>query len=118
MRVKMERQSVSMKDDKNAPNREIIEIMNNCKLKSFVDIISKSYCPKVDKKAAIWVLWDRHKAITVFDSINNECRFFFDEELQLSEILKDEENLEMYLYYKEYEDIDDAYNELCEELIG
>jgi hypothetical protein len=118
MRVKMERQSVSMRDDKKAPNREIIEVMGNCKLKSFIQILSESYCPKVDKNKATWVLWDRHKVVAVFDSINNYCKCFYDENLQLNEILKDEENSEMYLYYRENEDIDNVYDELREELIG
>lgn len=118
MRVKMERQSVSAIDDKNAPNRDFIEIMNNCKLKSFVKILVESYCPKVEKNRAVWVLWDRHRALAVFDSVNGHSKFFYSEELQLNEILKDAENADMYLYYREEENLDNVFNELREELIG
>ncbi|WP_143314943.1 hypothetical protein [Clostridium sp. HBUAS56017] len=118
MRVKMERQSVSMRDDKKAPNSEIIEVMGNCKLKNFIQILVENYCPKVDKDKAIWVLWDRHKAVAVFDSVNNYYKCFYNEDLQLNEISKDEENAKMYLYYREEENIDNVYNEIREELIG
>jgi hypothetical protein len=117
MRVKMERQSVSMRDDKNAPNREIIEVMNKCKLKNFIRILSENYCPKVDRERAIWVLWDKHNAVGVFDSVNNYSKCFYNEDLQLNEIFKDEETAEMYLYYREDEDIENVYDELREELI-
>ncbi|MDS0527375.1 hypothetical protein NNC19_16920 [Clostridium sp. SHJSY1] len=118
MRVKMERQSVSTKDDRSAPNSEFIEIMNNCKLKDFVKILIESYCPKVKKDRAVWVLWDRHKALAVFDSVNAYSKFFYSEDLPLNEVIKDAENADMYLYYREEEKLGHVFDELREELIG
>ena len=117
MKVRMERQSVSMRDDKRAPNEMKIEILENCRLKDFIEILSKSYCPAVSEKNAMWVLWDRYKAVAVFDSITKKYKGFYDENMLLKDIINRDDDVEMYLYYKGATDIKYVLEELIEELL-
>lgn len=117
MKIIMERQSVSRRDDKRAPNNMKIEVLENCRLKDFIEILSKSYCPEVKEKKAMWVLWDRCKAVAVFDSITKEYKGFYDENMLLKDIINSDEDIEMYLYYKGPEDIKYVLGELIEELL-
>jgi hypothetical protein len=117
MLVIMERQSVSMRDYKRAPNKMKIEILDNCRLKDFIQILSKSYCPQISEKRGVWVLWDRHKAVAVFDSKTKKYKGFNDEKLLLKDIINRDDDIEMYLYYKGTADIEYVLEELIEELL-
>lgn len=117
MKVIMERQSVSMRDDKMAPNKMKIEILENCRLKDFIQILSKSYCPDLREKRGVWVLWDRHKAVAVFDSMTKKYKGFYDENMLLKDIINRDDDVEMYLYYKGATDIEYVLEELIEELL-
>lgn len=118
MRISLERQSVSMRDDRKAPNRQTFEVMGNIRLKSFIEILSKNYCPKVNDEKEIWVLWDKHKAVAIFDSISYTGKYFYNKDLAMKEVVNGEEEAEMYLYYRGNANINDVYEELQEELIG
>ena len=117
MRVYMERQSISMRDDKLAPNRREIEIINNCRLRNFVDILIDSYCPKANKQRATWVLWDKHRVVAVFDSVSRKCKCFRNSETFVRDLVRGEESAEMYLYYRGQEDMGEVIEEFKEELI-
>ncbi|SFU68440.1 hypothetical protein SAMN04487886_110111 [Clostridium sp. DSM 8431] len=118
MRVFMERQSVSRQDDMNAPNRRVIEIISNCRIKNFIEILIESYCPKVNNDRATWVLWDNHKVLAVFDSVSKKCKCFQKDEAFVREIVKEKENPEMYLYYRGEDDINVVIDEYKEELLA
>ena len=117
MKVNMERQSVSMRDDKRAPNKMQIEILENCRLKDFIQILSRSYCPNLTEKRCVWVLWDRHKAVAVFDSKTKKYKGFYDENMLLKDIIIRDDDVEMFLYYKRAADIEYVLEELIEELL-
>ena len=117
MKVIMERQSVSMRDDKRAPNKMKIEILENSRLKDFIQILSKSYCPELREKSGVWVLWDRCKAVAVFDSMTKKYKGFYDENMLLKDIINRDDDVEMYLYYKGSADIEYVLKELIEELL-
>lgn len=117
MRVYMERQSISMRDDKQAPNRKEIEIISNCRLRNFIDILMDTYCPKANKKRATWVLWDEHKVVAIFDSISRKYKCFRNSETFIKDIVREEENAEMYLYYRGQDDMSEVIEEFKEELI-
>ncbi|WP_294351219.1 hypothetical protein [uncultured Clostridium sp.] len=119
MIINMERQSVSMRDDRKAPNRKSFEVIGSCSLKSFIKILCESYCPRMYEEKAVWILWDRHKAIAVFDSITRECVYLTSRKnIALQDLTKKDDLAEMYLYYKGKTNIDDVVYELNEELIG
>ncbi|MBE6050639.1 MAG: hypothetical protein E7214_08295 [Clostridium sp.] len=118
MKINMERQSVSMRDDKKAPNRETLEVIGSCSFRGFIDILCKNYCPKIYEEKAVWILWDRHKAIAVFDSVTKECVYLTNrEDVMIQDIIKDD-LAEMYLYYKGKTNIEEVIYELNEEMIG
>ncbi|MDD6795709.1 MAG: hypothetical protein PUE01_09935 [Clostridiaceae bacterium] len=105
MKVYMERQSVSMRDDKKAPNRQMFEILENCRIKDFIKILIKNYCPKVNSKKAAWVLLYKDKTIAVFDSVSKKYSSIYNENIILKDLLMKNEKQELYLYYKGDEDI-------------
>ena len=117
MRVYMERQSISRRDDKSAPNGRRIEIIDNCRLRNFIDILIDSYCPKVNSDSATWILWDNHKVISVFDSVSKKWVCFQDAESYIKDIVRSKDNPEMYLYYRGKENIKEVIEEFKEELI-
>lgn len=117
MLVIMERQSVSMRDDKRAPNTMKIEILENCRLKDFIQILIKSYCPDLIQKKCVWVLWDRYKAVAVFDSRTKKYKGFYDENMLLKDIVNRDGDAQMYLYYKGATDIEYVLEELIEEVL-
>lgn len=112
MKVYMERQSVSMRDDKNAPNRRMIEVLENCRIKDFIKILIKNYCPKVTKSKAVWVLWYEDKLIAVFDSVLKSYKSMFDENIALKDIVNKKNDIELYLYYKGNVEIDYVLEEV------
>ncbi|MBE6048528.1 MAG: hypothetical protein E7213_09055 [Clostridium sp.] len=118
MRVYMERQSISMRDDRLAPNRREIEVVNNCRLRNFVDILMESYCPKNNKKRATWVLWNQHKVVAVFDSISKKCKCIQNSETFIKELSLEEDSAEMYLYYRGQEDMGEVIQEYEKQLIS
>lgn len=118
MRVYMERQSISMRDDRMAPNGKEIEVINNCRLRNFIDILIESYCPKDNKKRATWVLLDQHKVVAVFDSKSKKREFFQSSETLIKELFKEEESAEMYLYYRGQDDMGEVVEEFQNELIS
>lgn len=119
MKINMERQSVSMIDDKKAPNRKTFEVIGSCSIKSFIQILCESYCPRIYKEKASWILWDKHKAIAVFDSITKDCVYLTSrEDIAIQDLVNKEDVAEMYLYYRGTADIEDVIYELKEELIG
>lgn len=114
MKVYMERQSVSMRDDKKAPNGQVFEVLENCRIKDFIKILIKDYCPKVNQKKATWVLLYKDKVIAVFDSISKHYKSIYNDNIVLKDFLLKNDKHELYLYYKGNEDINFIVESVCD----
>ncbi|MDO4945191.1 MAG: hypothetical protein Q4E74_08355 [Ruminococcus sp.] len=121
MKIKLQRESVCMGDDCNAPNEKIVQLDDNTTVSEFLGYCAVNYVPKIHN--SVWVISDidfRKKYVIgyiVTDAQGNISVFSSNEDKSVSVVISDGVFCRYY-YPKKTDDFNDVKDcfELCEKL--